>query len=57
MANGFNEGYFGFQVNSDTERRVLIPFSKISFPKPGPPPGMPVTATNGFAIPVDNGMN
>lgn len=24
MANGFNEGYFGFQVNSDTERRVLF---------------------------------
>jgi len=31
MANGFGEGYFGFQVNSDTERRVLFsvwsPFS------------------------------
>ena len=24
MANGFGEGYFGFQVNSDTERRVLF---------------------------------
>jgi hypothetical protein len=24
MANGFNEGYFGIQVNSDTERRVLF---------------------------------
>lgn len=24
MANGFNEGYFGFQVNSDTERRILF---------------------------------
>jgi hypothetical protein len=31
MANGFGEGYFGIQVNSDTERRVLFsvwsPFS------------------------------
>ncbi len=31
MANGFNGGYFGIQVNSDTERRVLFsiwsPFS------------------------------
>jgi hypothetical protein len=31
MANGFAEGYFGIQVNSDTERRVLFsvwsPFS------------------------------
>ncbi|WP_236021432.1 DUF3472 domain-containing protein [Algoriphagus oliviformis] len=24
MANGFKEGYFGIQVNSDTERRVLF---------------------------------
>src|SRR5690606_21222867 len=24
MANGFGEGYFGMQVNSDTERRVLF---------------------------------
>ncbi len=24
MANGFGEGYFGFQVNSDSERRVLF---------------------------------
>lgn len=24
MANGFGEGYFGIQVNSDTERRVLF---------------------------------
>lgn len=24
MANGFSEGYFGFQVNSDTERRILF---------------------------------
>ncbi|PHN03698.1 DUF3472 domain-containing protein [Flavilitoribacter nigricans] len=24
MANGFGEGYFGFQVNSDTERRILF---------------------------------
>lgn len=24
MANGFKEGYFGMQVNSDTERRVLF---------------------------------
>ncbi|WP_437185226.1 DUF3472 domain-containing protein [Planctomicrobium sp. SH668] len=24
MANGFGEGYFGFQVNSETERRVLF---------------------------------
>lgn len=24
MANGFREGYFGMQVNSDTERRVLF---------------------------------
>ena len=24
MANGFAEGYFGFQVNSDTERRILF---------------------------------
>lgn len=24
MANGFAEGYFGFQVNSETERRVLF---------------------------------
>jgi hypothetical protein len=24
MANGFNEGYFGFQVNYDTERRILF---------------------------------
>lgn len=24
MANGFSEGYFGFQVNSETERRVLF---------------------------------
>lgn len=24
MANGFNHGYFGIQVNSDTERRVLF---------------------------------
>lgn len=24
MANGFNEGYFGIQVNSDTERKVLF---------------------------------
>lgn len=24
MANGFAQGYFGFQVNSDTERRVLF---------------------------------
>lgn len=24
MANGFNEGYFGIQVNSETERRVLF---------------------------------
>src|SRR3546814_14463863 len=24
MACGFGEGYFGFQVNSDTERRVLF---------------------------------
>jgi hypothetical protein len=24
MANGFGEGYFGFQVNSKTERRVLF---------------------------------
>jgi hypothetical protein len=24
MANGFNEGYFGIQVNSDTEHRVLF---------------------------------
>lgn len=24
MANGFNEGYFGFQANSDTERRILF---------------------------------
>ncbi|WP_430816267.1 DUF3472 domain-containing protein [Carboxylicivirga sp. RSCT41] len=24
MANGFGEGYFGFQVNSDVERRVLF---------------------------------
>ncbi|SEA92715.1 protein of unknown function [Flavobacterium gillisiae] len=32
MANGFGEGYFGIQVNSDKERRVLFsvwsPFSK-----------------------------
>lgn len=31
MANGFGEGYFGIQVNSDTERRILFsvwsPFS------------------------------
>src|SRR5690606_31343397 len=24
MANGFGEGYFGFQVNSNTERRILF---------------------------------
>jgi hypothetical protein len=24
MANGFGEGYFGFQVNSDVERRILF---------------------------------
>ncbi|WP_372718123.1 DUF3472 domain-containing protein [Novipirellula sp.] len=24
MANGFSEGYFGFQVNSETQRRVLF---------------------------------
>ncbi|HPT32076.1 MAG TPA: DUF5077 domain-containing protein, partial [Prolixibacteraceae bacterium] len=24
MANGFSEGYFGFQVNSETERRILF---------------------------------
>lgn len=24
MANGFSEGYFGIQVNSDTERRILF---------------------------------
>lgn len=24
MANGFSDGYFGFQVNSETERRVLF---------------------------------
>ncbi|MBT32397.1 MAG: nematoblast specific protein [Thalassobius sp.] len=24
MANGFNEGYFGMQVNSETERRILF---------------------------------
>ena len=24
MANGFGEGYFGMQVNSDTERRILF---------------------------------
>ncbi len=24
MANGFGEGYFGFQVNSETERRILF---------------------------------
>lgn len=24
MANGFGQGYFGYQVNSDTERRVLF---------------------------------
>ncbi len=24
MANGFSQGYFGFQVNSETERRVLF---------------------------------
>lgn len=24
MANGFGEGYFGFQVNSPTERRILF---------------------------------
>ena len=24
MANGFNEGYFGIQVNSETERKVLF---------------------------------
>src|SRR5690606_23783892 len=31
MANGFGEGYFGFQVNSESERRILFsvwsPFS------------------------------
>lgn len=24
MANGFGEGYFGMQVNSETERRILF---------------------------------
>ena len=24
MANGFGEGYFGIQVNSETERRILF---------------------------------
>ena len=24
MANGFGEGYYGIQVNSDTERRILF---------------------------------
>ena len=24
MANGFAEGYFGIQVNSETERRILF---------------------------------
>jgi hypothetical protein len=40
MANGFSEGYFGIQVNSETERRVLFsvwsPF-KTDNPKEIPP--------------------
>jgi hypothetical protein len=28
MANGFKEGYFGIQVNSKTERRVLFQKNK-----------------------------
>jgi len=24
MANGFNHGYFGMQVNSETERRIIF---------------------------------
>lgn len=36
MANGFGEGYFGFQVNSPTERRVLFSvWSPYETDKPG----------------------
>jgi hypothetical protein len=35
MANGFAEGYFGIQVNSSTERRILFSVFKITMLKKG----------------------
>jgi len=45
MANGFNAGYFGMQVNSETERRVL--FSVWS----------PFKTDNPYEIPADYRVN
>ena len=50
MANGFSEGYFGMQVNSATERRILFsvwsPFSTDD-PKSIPPEQRIVTVSRG----------
>lgn len=59
MANGFAEGYFGIQVNSKTERRILFsvwsPLSKISSPKPGTSPEECYWEINVFALPMEYG--
>jgi len=53
MANGFSEGYFGFQVNSDKERRVLFsvwsPF-KTDNPKDIPPEQKIVALARGHDV-------